>query len=109
MMYRLEKRRKRGDLIETFKIIKGKDTINDFYEMDNNIRTRGHDLKLLKTRSNMLLRCYFLNQRVINDWNSLPNELGTISTIRQFQENIYRQCNSYMQYGIIGLFCFRLN
>ena len=79
-----------GDLIETFKIIKGKDIVKDFYEMDNNIRTRGHDLKLLKTRSNLLLRYYFLNQRVINDWNGLPNELGTISTIREFKTFIDR-------------------
>jgi len=89
-MYTLEKRRKRGDLIETFKIIKGKDIVKDFYEMDNNIRTRGHDLKLLKSRSNLLLRYYFLNQRVINDWNGLPNELGTISTIREFKTFIDR-------------------
>src|SRR5215813_14392956 len=89
-MYTLEKRRKRGDLIETFKVIKGKDIVKDFYEMDNNIRTRGQDLKLLKSRSNLLLRYYFLNQRVINDWNGLPNELGTISTIREFKTFIDR-------------------
>src|SRR5215813_3902932 len=77
-MYSLEKRRKRGDLIETFKIIKGKDIISGMFEKDNNDRTRGH--KLRKTRANLQLRYYFFNTRVINDWNYLPADIGTIIT-----------------------------
>ena len=45
-MYSLKKRRRRGDLIEAFKIIKGMEFINDLFEIDRTSRTMGHDLKL---------------------------------------------------------------
>ena len=45
----LEDRRRRGDMIETFKILKGIDKIEDnFLERDKNPRTRGNALKLTK-------------------------------------------------------------
>ena len=73
-MYSLKKRRRRGDLIEAFKIIKGTEFINDLFEIDRTSRARGHDLKLKKTRSCLNLRHFYFSQRVVNDWNVLPRE-----------------------------------
>ena len=87
-MYSLNKRRRRGDLIEAFKIIKGKEFISYLFEIDHNSRTRGHNLKLKKTRSRLHLRHYFFSQRVVNDWNMLPREINDLNTVREFKHFI---------------------
>ena len=48
----LETRRLRGDLIETFKIAKGFTNLNelDFFSFQNNVGTRGHNMKMHKGR-----------------------------------------------------------
>ena len=52
----LKFRRLQGDLIETFKIIKGFDKINSekFFTLSHNRNTRGHSLKLATTRARIL-------------------------------------------------------
>ena len=53
-IYTLERRRLRGDLIETFKILTGKERIDfkKFFELaDTTSWLRGHSLKLYKPRS----------------------------------------------------------
>src|SRR5215813_11252394 len=87
-MYSLEKRRRRGDLIETFKIIRGFDKVRKLWDFNLNDRTRGHGLKLLKVRSRLLLRQSFFTQRVVNDWNSLNGKVSTIETIGGFKRFI---------------------
>ena len=49
-LFPLEYRQLRGDLIETFKILKGYDRIdmNNFFNLNLNNRTRGHSMKLEK-------------------------------------------------------------
>ena len=46
----LEKRRERGDLIETFKIVTGRDKIpaQRLFEFSDDKRTRGHRYKIIK-------------------------------------------------------------
>ena len=55
-MFSLEKRRRRGDLIEAFKIIRGIDCTSKMWDFDLNTRTRGHDLKILKAHTRLLIR-----------------------------------------------------
>ena len=73
----LETRRLRGDLIEAFKILKGKENIeiDKFFEVVASDRTRGHTLKLFKTSCRLDLRKFAFSRRVVNVWNSLPNEI----------------------------------
>ena len=66
-LYSLYCRRVRGDLIETFKILKG------YYDIEwsqlftlNKSSTRGHCLKLFKRQSRTTLRQKFFTQSVIN-------------------------------------------
>jgi ribonucleases P/MRP protein subunit RPP40 len=86
----LEKRRVRGDLIQTFKIMKGIDKVNcqDFFEVSNVGKTRGHSLKLVKKRSNGDIRKYFFSQRVINSWNGLTQEIVDADTINCFKNRL---------------------
>ena len=49
-LYSLEKHRRRGDLTQAFKIIKGIDSIGNLWAFSTDNRTRGHDLKLVKTQ-----------------------------------------------------------
>ena len=62
----LEKRRVRGDLIETFKIMKGFEKVNavSFFALNNSSRTREHSLKMEKLRSNIELSRKFL----VGEW-----------------------------------------
>ncbi len=83
----LEERRVRGDLIETYKIITGKENIKSetFFEIDQDGR-RGHKWKLKKPRVKSRIRQNFYSQRVINTWNRLPGnvvECDTVPTLKK--------------------------
>jgi hypothetical protein len=86
----LEKRRTRGDLIEVFKAVKGITKIDrsSLFTIANNSRTRGHRFKLVKTRSRLDLRKNFFSQRVVNDWNSLPEAVVEANSVNSFK-NLY--------------------
>jgi hypothetical protein len=84
----LEVRRERGDMIETFKILKGKEQINrdQFFQLDNNEHgLRGHDWKIVKSRSRLDLRKYSFSQRVVNGWNRLPASVVDAETVNRFK------------------------
>ena len=57
----LELRRHRGDLIETFKILKGSEGIpsNCLFELNTSV-TRGNSLKLNKPRSRLNVKAYLM-------------------------------------------------
>ena len=68
-LFSLEERRLRGDLIQTFKLLTGKDNV-DYEILFNHSRPtthlRGHSLKLSKSQCNKLCRRRFFSQRVID-------------------------------------------
>lgn len=72
----LQKRRERGDLIETYKVISGyySSPVNIFH-LSQNTHLRGHSYKLVLERCNKLPRKNFLCNRVHNSWNSLTNDI----------------------------------
>ena len=68
-------RRKRMDMITTYKIIHGLVCVprEEFFVFSTGI-TRSNGLKLLKAEHvNTNLRLYSFKNRVVNDWNSLPS------------------------------------
>ena len=83
----LEERRIRGDMIEVFKILKGinKCDRDNWFQLANNNRTRGHRFKLIKNRSRLDIRKHFFSQRVVNDWNNLPEEVVDAETVNSFK------------------------
>jgi ribonuclease P/MRP protein subunit RPP40 len=90
----LENRRKRGDLIQMFKISKGYDKIN----FHNPIRhfssnLRGHNMRirreiLNKGSKNDTIRHNFFTNRISQDWNTLTQETLNSETINTFKNQI---------------------
>jgi len=87
----LEKRRLRGDLIETYKILTGKDDINYghlFTLESSDYDLRGHQLKLFKHHNRLNVRKFFFTQRVISAWNSLPSFIVDESSVNSFKRKL---------------------
>ena len=86
----LEKRRKRGDLIETYKILNGMENLNyrSFFELSE-LETRTNSRKLKKKGHwRTLIRANTFSVRVVNDWNSLPEEVVTAPNISMFKKRL---------------------
>ena len=86
----LQYRRSRADLIEVFKILNGIDKCDkdQLFRVQTNQRTRGHTQKLFKRQFRLDLRKYFFSQRVIDDWNSLPEDVVSSENINQFKNRL---------------------
>ena len=90
----LQTRRLRGDLIETFKIITGKEQVNreTFFQMNRNVYdTRGHSFKLATSRSRLEARRNFFSQRVISHWNRLPAHVVETDTVNTFKNRLDKE------------------
>ena len=86
----LEKRRQRGDLIETYKILSGMENIDYeiFFELHESA-TRSNTRKLRKRGHwNTLVRANTFSVRVVNNWNSLPEEIVTAPSISIFKSRL---------------------
>ena len=51
-------------------------------------------MKLKKERSRLNIRKYFFSQRVVNGWNSLPEEVVTAHTVNGFK-NAYDRATGH--------------
>ena len=88
----LETRRLRGDQIEVFKIV------NDYEDVDTNMffifkegsKTRRHEAALVKEQCRFDMRKYSFSQRVIHEWNKLPNDCVNASSVNMFKNRIDR-------------------
>ena len=71
----LEISRSKGDLIETVKILTGREdlTPEHFFEAIKSSSTRGHECKLCRKAMGTLKNNYF-SLRVVNLWNRLDDE-----------------------------------
>ena len=57
-------------MLQTFKIVTNRVNVNkDHFLKFNEMQTRGHQYKLRK-----LVRSQCFSHRIVNDWNSLPQE-----------------------------------
>ena len=72
---RLVDRRIRGDMIETYKIMTGKDKLEKrrLFQMAT-LRGRSHSKKLYRKYSRLNVRKYWFSQRVVAKWNKLSLE-----------------------------------
>ena len=86
----LKYRRQRGDMIQVYKYLHNKYTVpNDILELENKkCRTRGHSLKLKKTRATKEVRSNYFAVRVVNLWNSLPEEVIDAPTLNCFKNRL---------------------
>ena len=96
----LEQRRKRGDMIETYKLVHGLENMDakKFFTLASANRsycTRRStvitddkavpSLDLLKKSFKLDIRKNFFSQRVINDWNALPWTVKSAESVNQFK------------------------
>ena len=51
-------------------------------------RTRGHTLKIHKKGARLDCRRYSFSQRVVNNWNALPVEAVSCTTVNSFKGKI---------------------
>ena len=85
----LHHRRRRGDMIQVFKIMTAVERISadDFFQKSNT-NLRGHEYKLYKRKSITSLRQHSFSRRVIDEWNSLPAHVVNSDSVDQFKNHI---------------------
>ena len=93
----LQHRRRRGDMIFTYKIIRGKVNLDvkDFFVLSQN-NTRGHPYKIRKQKATKRSTINCFSVRVINDWNSLPAEVVAAQTTNEFKNRLDEHWKSEM-------------
>ena len=87
-LFSLKRRRMRGDLIETFKIVKGLSGLSfgDFFAFIPTNATRGHSLRLQRSHSRLEVRAHFFTNRVIPQWNILPEQVVMCTSVQAFKK-----------------------
>jgi len=86
-------RRARADMIQTYHLLHKNAQMS---QIDQRLprtevtHTRGHSLKLKKTQCSTTRRANFFCQRVVNDWNSLPDSVVAADTVNMFKSRLDR-------------------
>ena len=87
----LVKRRERGDLIQTFKLLKGIDQVDyrSFFQLKQESITRAsHSMQIFKKRSRLDLRKHYFTNRVVDVWNGLPSSCVNAQSVTDFKIEI---------------------
>jgi ribonuclease P/MRP protein subunit RPP40 len=86
----LKYRRLRGDMIEVFKIITGKYDKDIAVSLTKQVvtHTRGNSCRLYQGHVKYDLRKHFFTNRVINIWNSLPENVVAADNINLFKTRL---------------------
>ncbi len=83
-------RRRRGDMLQTYKILHTKYDLQDgtFFQSASDARTRGHPYKVFKERAVSSTRRNFFSCRVTELWNELPEAVVTSPSIDTFKQRL---------------------
>jgi len=73
-----------------FVILPGKEKINSdqLFQKATTTELRGHSLKLYKKSSRLELRKHFFSQRIVDQWNKLPDDVVSAATISSFKKRL---------------------
>jgi hypothetical protein len=98
----MKRRRLRGDLIETFKIIKQIDRVDSEFFFKKSITPflRGHPYKLFKPRVLTRNRLHSFSVRVVEAWNKLPCNVVIAGSVKTFKQRL-DQCWGRIFPGLI--------
>ena len=86
----LQYRRKRGDMIQTYKIMRGFDRIDPavFFKFLPSQVTRGHRFKIHEQQAQCQVMSQSYSIRVVNDWNNLPADVVNAKFVASFKKNL---------------------
>jgi hypothetical protein len=96
----LEERRQRGDAIQVWKILHGKEDVEaaTWFTMasqgGHSTRLAGHPLNIFKERSRLEIRRNFFSMRCCDMWNRLPNNIKEAKSINIFKNGYDKQRKS---------------
>ena len=92
----LEERRRRGDLIQMYKISKGKDIVNFHHppkRFEHKQSSRRNNFRIRRQLINSRIRHHFFRNRVSIDWNCLSQEIIDVDNINIFKNSINKHFN----------------
>ena len=95
----LEYRRFRGDLIQCYKIahkLYDRPSVNSLFQFKQRSRLRGHSYKLTKFMTNKRQYKHFFTNRIVNEWNSLSEEIVSANSINIFKNKIDKKYEDLM-------------
>ena len=61
----------------------------DFFSLSKTV-TRGHNLKICKDRFNLDIGKYSFKNKVVDEWNSLPQEIVDAPSVNSFKNQLDR-------------------
>ena len=85
----LEYRRKRGRIIEVFKILNGlyNTAATEMFITNNERDTRRNPSKIVTKKTKTTARQIFFTVAAINDWNSLPETVISSDSVHVFKQD----------------------
>jgi hypothetical protein len=97
-LWTLEERRNRADLILLYKMMNGlaAPAFDQFFEISEEKRTRGHSRKLVKNRCRLDLRKQFFSERVVSTWNGLGEDVVSAGSVNIFKKKLQREVENKM-------------
>ena len=86
----MEYRRRRGDMIQCFKIMNGLVRLKatELFTPIPAGNTRGHNQRVLRQRAHKSVRAKSFSQRTISSWNSLPKEVIEAPSVNTFKNRL---------------------
>ena len=86
----MEYRRKRGDMIQCFKIVNGlvRLDVTKIFTPIPTSSTRGHHQRILRQRAHTSVRAKSFSQRTIPSWNSLSKHVIDAPSINTFKNRL---------------------
>ena len=83
----LSLRRRTRDLAEVYKCVNGLSPLAHLFNFSDQ-HLRGHRYKMDKPFARSQMRQNFFSNRVVNDWNHLPDSIVSAPTIRTFKDRL---------------------